>query len=43
MKREDDKKAEEIAYSIFAGLDLYSNFKSVHYPTLNEIPKSVFT
>lgn len=37
LKKEDDEKvdAELIAYSIFAGLDLYSDFKSVHYPTIN--------
>ena len=47
LKNADEKEprgeVEVLAYSIFAGLDLYSHFESAHYPTLNKVPKTVFT
>ena len=36
-------EVEEINYSVFAGLDLYSRFESAHYPTLSKVPKTLFT
>jgi hypothetical protein len=36
-------EVEEINYSVFAGLDLYSRFESAHYPTISKVPKTVFT